>query len=306
MASLHLRPCFYDTHTHTVTQSRRGSGQTPDWWRDGWSHTCVSPRVLLEVARGFEGLAAAQLLAAVWLLASVRAWVALQSVTCQNQQTWCHTQSCSLIIIIKKIPCCKTSRQQNNERVQSGHKNKSHEQGVNDWTGNINRTEMGGRLISFISKPIFTVNRFDFIAGSMSWAGTCSKLFPAGRKLTDVRFISSVRALMNLQDKTVEVKICIEGHVWQVQILVLRKLWKRLRSPWDGGQWCKASHSPRTRSGKTSRRRWSVSPACCPDPAAQSETSKTPVYKSEQSTFRRMLLSILTRMWTPLSGSTLL
>lgn len=35
--------------------------------------TCVSPRVLLEVAGGFEGLAAAQLLAAVRLLAGVRA-----------------------------------------------------------------------------------------------------------------------------------------------------------------------------------------------------------------------------------------
>lgn len=43
--------------------------------------------MLLEVTGGFEGLAAAQLLAAVWLLAGVRARVALQPVTCENQPT---------------------------------------------------------------------------------------------------------------------------------------------------------------------------------------------------------------------------
>lgn len=44
----------------------------------------MSPRVLLKVSRGFEGLAAAQLLAPIWLLPRVRARVTLQSVPCNQ------------------------------------------------------------------------------------------------------------------------------------------------------------------------------------------------------------------------------
>lgn len=43
-------------------------------WKPGLPlRTCVSPRVLLQVSRCFEGLAAVQLLASVWLLPRVRA-----------------------------------------------------------------------------------------------------------------------------------------------------------------------------------------------------------------------------------------
>lgn len=51
-----------------------------DWASWMWLCTCVSPCVLLKVSRGFEGLAAVQLMTSIWLFPRMCARMTLQSI----------------------------------------------------------------------------------------------------------------------------------------------------------------------------------------------------------------------------------
>lgn len=116
---------------------------------------------------------------------------------------------------------------------------------------------------------------------------TCCKLLPTAKIVTDVWFVSGVGTLVYLQDT--QTKVCsseagnhIADHAVRRMLSLNNSTFcvgannhktptKHPHSLLDGVPWCKAFHSPRIHSGKTSRLHLSPFLVCCLDPATQSE-----------------------------------